>query len=136
MTADSDRPNDPRVYIDDSNVFELIGPSSTETRCFEIKDMYLKFQPDGSIAEYPDVKFTISYSIPYGEDKGPILPVRSATEVVNLKTYPILSQKFRDGHAVATGLDSVDVGIFIVLENVTLFYNIAATKLSAILTYL
>ena len=116
MIADSDRPKDPRVYINDvsKNEFEMIVLSSTEKRCFEIKDMYLKFQQDGTIAEYPDVKFTISYSIPYGEDNGPILPVRSTTEVVNLKTYPILSQRFRDGKAVATGLDSVDVRIIFI----------------------
>ena len=109
MTADADRPNDPRIYIEDSNVIEMIRLSSTETQCFEIKDMYLKFQPDGSIAEYPDVKFTIAYSIPYGEPNGQILPIRSNEEVVDLKAYPILSKKFRDGNVVDAGLDSVGV---------------------------
>lgn len=112
MTADAGRPNDPRVYIEDSNIFEMTGLSSKEKKCFEIKDMYLKFQPDGSIAEYPDLKFTIAYSIPYGEPKGPILPARSSVEVVSLKTFPILSRKFRDGHALVAGLDSVDVSSY------------------------
>ena len=113
LTADAGRPNDPRVYITDkSNVLEFIATSySNEIKCYEIKDMYLKFGPDGTIAEYPDVKFTVAYSIPYDEAAGSPKPIRTDVSVASLDSYPILHKKFKDGHAIDAGLEGTQVCI-------------------------
>ncbi|XP_066929042.1 integrin alpha-3-like [Clytia hemisphaerica] len=111
LTADAGRPNDPRVFITDkSNVLEFIAPSySNEIKCYEIKDMYLEFGPDGTIAEYPDVKFTVAYSIPYDEAAGSPKPVRTDVSVASLDAYPILHKKFKDGHAIDAGLEGTQL---------------------------
>jgi len=108
LTADSERPNDPRVFIDDSNVHEFTLNSQTSTtNCYEVQEMYLIFAPDGSIAEYPDIKFTVTHEIPYGD--GVSKPNRSDIVVPSLDSYPILSQTFQDGKNGGSSLESTTV---------------------------
>lgn len=106
LTADAEMGNNPRVLIKDSNVHEFtITSSTTNSNCYQIKDMYLKFDQDGTIAEYPDVKFTISHEIPYGEKKGVDKPKRGDSSVPNLDQYPILSRSYRDGNFMETSVE-------------------------------
>lgn len=107
LTADALRPNDPRVYIGDSNVHEFTHESqTTNTNCFTT-DMHLNFLPDGTIAEYPDITFTVTHEIPYGDSV--TKPQRSDTIVPSLDSYPILSQSFQDGKGGLSSLESTTV---------------------------
>ena len=53
---------------------------------------------DGTIAEYPDLKFLVAHEFPYGEGLTDIKkPKRSATIIPSLDEYPALLQSYRGG---------------------------------------
>ena len=51
------------------------------------------FFQDGSIVEYPDIMFKVTYQIPYGDATVP-KPMRTDSKVISLDDYPILQQQF------------------------------------------